>query len=70
MEFRCIDGNIAKYNVVGYCRAKGAFLTHGLAVTHKCHERECPNFIELEERFRQFDKYGRDCVYIEKITNR
>ena len=68
-EFECIDGNIAKKNVVGYCRYHKGYLTYAQTKVHRCHERKCKKFETLGDHL-QFLYYENELgAYIKKITN-
>ncbi|MCQ2608949.1 MAG: hypothetical protein MJ197_09735 [Bacteroidales bacterium] len=43
MQYELIDGNMSYYPYA-YCKRKGAFLTKGLANTHRCECRKCEQF--------------------------
>lgn len=51
-DYLLIDGNYSFYPYA-FCKRKGAYLTMGLANTHKCVEREC-------EQFERIYKYYED----------
>lgn len=72
IEFTCIDGNIAKYNVQAYCNYKKGFLTAGLAKTHRCLKRGCKNYIPLKQLFTRMLKKEdiNHVVYVKGISNK
>lgn len=43
-----IDGNLSHYPI-GYCNYHGAYVTEGIAQTHRCKEKECVRFEEVIE---------------------
>lgn len=52
-EVELIDGNWSYYPYA-FCTRKGAYLTKGLAATHRCQERKCNRF----ERVVQTNGYN------------
>lgn len=42
-KVQLIDGNFSYYPIA-YCKIHGAFLTQGLADTHRCIKRKCNGF--------------------------
>ena len=48
-SFTCIDGNVAKRNVVAYCNHHCGFLTKSLRQTHRCLERNCKKYVKVHE---------------------
>lgn len=43
LEHELIDGNLSHYPIA-FCRLHGAYLTQGLADTHRCIERQCVGY--------------------------
>ena len=72
LEFTCIDGNIAKYNVQAYCNYKKGFLTYGLQCTHKCIERGCKSYIPLVDLLKKLNETAdtNHCIYVAGISNK
>ena len=67
-EFVCIDGNVAKKNVVGFCRYHNGYLTYAQTKVHRCKEKNCKKFEKLG-CFLQDKCYEAELgVYIKKIT--
>ena len=69
LEFVCIDGNVAKYNVQAYCKFKGAFLTTGLQNTHRCIERGCKGYTPLYKVLNNMSKKYNKGIYVVEIKN-
>lgn len=47
-RYELIDGNFTHYPVA-YCWRYGAWLSQGLADTHRCRQRKCRRFEKIEK---------------------
>lgn len=68
-KFTCIDGNVAKRNVVGYCYHHYGFLTKSLRDTHRCLERKCKKYVKVNKAVdNMFEEAGIE-IYVEGVHN-
>lgn len=67
-EFVCIDGNVAKKNVVGFCKFHKGYLTHPQALVHKCYEKKCNKFVKLFDHVEEIYEASGYGIYAIKIT--
>ena len=69
LEFVCIDGNVAKRNVAGYCMSKKGFLTKGLSNTHRCVERKCEQYIPILSFLQELLTEIEPGIFVSEIKN-
>lgn len=69
LEFICIDGNLAKRNVVAYCAFKKGHLTKAIAKTHRCVERKCKCYIPIVSFLQKSANKLGTGVYVVEIKN-
>ena len=68
-EFVCVDGNVAKKNVVGFCKFHKGYLTYAQTKVHRCKEKNCKRFENVGDNLQCMFHEKELGVYIKKVTN-